>query len=147
MRKIITQDHKRVGAWIQAHGGGFYRDGASCIGLEKDGELIAGVLYDYFNGASIYMHVAAGVMNWLDRQYLGVCFWYPFVQLKCKVVIGLVPEKNHKARRFDEHIGFKLTAVIPEGHPDGDLLIYTMRKEDCRWIRKEHEQTVRAAAA
>ena len=147
MRRIITKENSRVGSWIQAHGGGFYREGSQCIGLERDGVLIAGVLYDYYNGASIYMHVAAGVENWLDRDFLRVCFDYPFRQLDCKVVIGLVPENNYKARRFDEHLGFKLTATIPEGHPDGSLLIYTLTAKDCRWVKESHGKTQSTARA
>jgi RimJ/RimL family protein N-acetyltransferase len=106
--------------------------------------LIAGVLYDYWNGSSIYMHVAASGRNWLDREYLHACFDYPFRQLGAKVVIGLVPETNARARRFDEHLGFKLTATIPDGHPEGSLLIYTLRREDCRWVRSEHGQALSA---
>lgn len=144
---IVFNENARVGKWIEEHGGGFYRDGAQTIGLEKDGELIAGVLYDYCNGASCYMHVASKGNYWLDRRYLNACFDYPFNYLGCKVVIGLVPESNLKARKFDEHLGFKLTAEIPEGHPDGDLLIYTMRKEECRWIRNRNEQARRTSSA
>lgn len=147
MRRIIANEPQRVGPWIEAHGGGFYRDGSQCIGLERDGELIAGVLYDYWNGASIYMHVAANGAHWLDREYLRVCFDYPFRQLGAKVVIGLVPESNKKARRFDEHLGFKLTATIPEGHPDGKLLIYTMRRDECRWLRSKDVEALTASYA
>ena len=147
MRRIIATEPSRVGAWVQAHGGGFYREGTQCIGLEKDGTLIAGVMYDYYNGASVYMHVAAAVKHWLDREYLRVCFDYPFRQLGCKAVIGLVGEKNHKARRFDEHLGFKLTAAIPEGHPDGSLLIYAMRKSDCRWLKESKSGQAKSTAS
>jgi RimJ/RimL family protein N-acetyltransferase len=150
VRKIIANEPERVGAWIQKHGGGFYREGSACIGLERDGELIAGVLYDYHNGkrGSIFMHVAANGAYWLDRNYLWACFHYPFEQLQCRTVIGLVEDTNLQARRFDEHLGFTLNAVIPEGHPEGDLLIYTMRKQDCRWLKESSRgqaQSTRAA--
>jgi RimJ/RimL family protein N-acetyltransferase len=145
VRKLIAWEHARVGAWIQSHGGGFYRPGGKCLGLEKDGELIAGVLYDYHNGASVYTHIA--VAGSLDRHYLRAIFEYPFYQLRAKVLIGLVAETNTKSRKFVEHLGFKLTASIPEGHPEGSLLIYTLAKKDCRWLRKEDEQTRRPAAA
>lgn len=147
MRRIVVHENDRVGAWIEAHAGGFYRAGGQCIGLERDGVLIAGVLFDYWNHASIYMHVAAEGKNWLDREYLRVCFDYPFRQLGAKVVIGLVPSGNVRARRFDEHLGFKLQATIPDGHPDGELLIYTMRKEECRWLRSAHVETRSPACA
>lgn len=76
-----------------------------------------------------------------------VVFDYAFRQLGCKVIIGLVPASNKRARRFDEHLGFKLKAEIPEGHPDGSLLIYAMRKKDCRWLESKHGQAISAAAA
>ena len=142
---IVAWQHARVGAWIQSHGGGFYRPGSKCIGLEKNGELVAGVLYDYHNGASVYAHIA--VTGRLDRHYLHVIFDYPFRQLGAKVLIGLVAESNKKSRKFVEHLGFTLTATIPEGHPEGALLIYTMRKKDCRWLRSENEQAKSPRAA
>ena len=47
---------------------------------------------------------------------------------------GLVASDNHAARRFDEHIGFKLEATLVDACPTGDLLVYAMRREDCRWL-------------
>lgn len=142
---ILAHHHSRVGGWIQKNGAGFYREGSKCLGLEKNGEIQAGVLYDYHNGASVYAHIA--INGKITKEFLWVIFDYPFRQLGVKVLIGLVAESNLKARRFVEHLGFKLIAPIPEGHPDGSLLIYTMRREDCRWIRNEHVQARRACAA
>ena len=142
---IVVHRNGRVGSWIQSHGGGYYRNGAQCIGLERGGMLVAGVMYDYFNGASIYTHIA--VSGTLTREYLHVIFDYPFRQLRAKVLIGLVAGSNARARRFVQHLGFSLTATIPEGYPDGSLLIYTMRRDQCRWLRKEHEQAESTAAA
>lgn len=142
MRRIVDDEHERVGRWMAERGGGDWRDGAKCIGLERDGRLIAGVLCDWHNGASVYMHVAGEGKRWLDREFLWFCFFYVFEQLKCRVVIGLVAGDNREAQRFDEHLGFKLTARIPDAHPSGELLVYTMRKEDCRWLKlkeKRHE--------
>lgn len=146
MKRIVVRENAYVGPWIAEHGGGEYREGTQCIGLESEGELIAGVMYDSWNGSSLCIHVAASGARWLNREYLHVCFDYPFRQLGAKVLIGLVAESNLKARRFDEHLGFKLHASIPEGHPDGSLLIYTMRKEDCRWIGESNGQQVKSAA-
>lgn len=135
---IVDNDHERVGKWIQDHGGGFYRDGCKCVGLEKNNELIAGVMYDYFNGASIYAHIA--IAGRLDREFLWYIFYYPFVQLNAKIIIGLVASDNHKARRLDEHLGFKLITEIKDGHPSGSLLIYGMYKHECKWLRiKRHD--------
>lgn len=136
MKRIVTGEDSRVGPWVCERAGGTWIPGrGTTIGLECDGELVAGVLYEDFNGVNLLMHVAATPdRRWLVRDYLWFCFYYPFVQLGCKRVTGIVPSCNLDARRFDEHLGFVLEATLKDAHPDGDLLVYAMRKEDCRWL-------------
>lgn len=142
---LIFKDHQRVGLWIAERTHGEWREGGKCIGLEKDGNLVAGVLYDYWNGSSIYAHIA--VDGPINRDFLREIFRYPFVQLQCNVILGLVPSSNEKARQFDEHLGFKLLVDIPGGHPDGSLRIYFMRKEDCRFLGDTRNVKAKSAAA
>jgi RimJ/RimL family protein N-acetyltransferase len=43
----------------------------------------------------------------------------------------------HPARRLDEHLGFTHEATLRGAAPDGgDVLLYVMRREDCRFIDK-----------
>lgn len=105
------------------------------IGWERDGELVAGVVYNDFNGPNICMHVQSdGSRRWLTRGYLRVLFDYPFNQAGAHRITGFVGEGNHDARRFDEHLGFRLETRLRGAHPTGDLLVYVMRREDCRWV-------------
>lgn len=143
-RRIVFDEPERVGRWAEAHGGGKWRQGSQSIGLEKNGELIAATTYDWCNGASVYMHVAAIGKRWLARDYLWMCFDYPFTQLGCKVVIGLVAQDNLEAQRFDEHLGFTLHSAIAEAHPSGALLVYILRKENCRWLALKERHRVKA---
>jgi len=110
--------------------------GMKGIGLEKDGELVAGVLYEGFNGHNCWMHVGAQPGGkWLNREYLRYCFHYPFVEVGLKRVSGAVDASNLEARRFDEHLGFKQEAVLRGAASDGgDLILYVMRREDCRYV-------------
>lgn len=123
------------------------------IGLEEDGRLIAATLFDMYNGASIAMHVAAVPgCRWITREYLAVCFGYPFAQLGVRKIIGLVSSANRQAQRFDEHLGFVLEGTLKDAHPDGDLLLYSMSKEQCRWLNimsrsKNHGWKILPAAA
>lgn len=132
----IVFDPEIVGPWVEKNGGGYYRDGTKAIGLRSSDGLVAGVMYDYWNGASVYMHVA--IRGRITREFLWVCFDYPFNQLGCNVVLGLVAEDNKAAQRFDEHLGFRLQTRIENAHPSGALLLYVMRKEDCRWANLPH---------
>lgn len=136
MKRIITDQPERIAAFVgdalDVSGFANY----TAIGLEENGELIAGVLFDYYNGASINMHVAAKPgRRWLTREYLWYCFYYPFIELKVKRITGLVPESNLAARRFDEHLGFELEARLKDAAPDGDVLIYVMWKENCKHLK------------
>ncbi|MGN1209800.1 MAG: GNAT family N-acetyltransferase [Duodenibacillus sp.] len=106
------------------------------IGLIRDGRLIAGVVYTMYTGNGICMSVAGTGRKWLTREFLYVSFAYPFVQLGCSRVSGLVRVDNHDAQRFDEHLGFVKEGVIRKGDDDGtDLILYGMLKEDCRWLK------------
>ena len=127
-----------LGAFFERHGGGEYRRGAQCFGILRDGNVVACVLFDGWNGASVYMHVAASVRHWCSRQYRRVVFDYAFRQLGCRAIIGLVAESNLKARRFDEHLGFIESGRITDGCPDGDLIIYALHRGRCKWYEVEN---------
>jgi RimJ/RimL family protein N-acetyltransferase len=111
------------------------------IGQYKDGKIIAGVVYNLYNGPSICMHVAGEPGGrWLTRDFLFRAFAYPFIQLGCNRVTGLVRIDNMEARRFDEHLGFKQEGVIRKGASDGtDMILYGMLKEECRWLELKDE--------
>lgn len=143
---MIVFDKELIGPWICARiGGSFDKESCSTIGLtNKDDGLIAGVMYDHFNGRSLCMHVAAEGARWMTRDYLWTCFDYPFNQLKVGKIIGLVDSSNANARRFDEHLGFHLEAVIPDAGRHGDLLIYTMTRQQCRWLGEKHGRQIRS---
>lgn len=105
---------------------------AFAIGLEQDGELIAGVIYDQFNGRSIVMQIAAEGTNWMTREYLRTCFDYPFNHAKVNKIIVTVDSTNTRAMRLDEHLGFQLEATIKDAGHTGDLIVYSMSKDQCR---------------
>lgn len=134
MRRVVFGENDRVGNWIERNGGGHYRAGTQCIGLERDGEIVAGTLYDYHNGASVYSHWAISDKHALNREYLSAIFRYPFVQLDCSVIIALVAGDNEPSSNLVEHLGFELEHTIKDAHPSGELHIYTMRRSDCRWL-------------
>lgn len=110
--------------------------GMKGLGLEKDGELVAGVLYEGYNQHNVWMHVAAEPgAKWLNRDFLRYSFHYPFVELGCKRVSGYVEASNELARRFDEHLGFRQEAILEGAASDGgDVILYVMRREDCRYV-------------
>lgn len=115
-----------------------FRRDAYCIGLEKNGELVAVVVFDDFTKVGCHMSVASdGSSHWLNRGYLAALFAYPFVQLKMRRVTAMIGAKNEASRRFVEHIGFKKEGVCPHGLADDDLVIMGLLRAECRYLPKE----------
>lgn len=132
MFQLITQDPQRVCEWVAGKNEGIWnRSDASAIGLEKDGQLVAGTIYCDFLGQSVCMHTAIEHMN---RDFLGYCFYYPFEELQVKKVLGLVDSFNSRAIQLDLHLGFVLESTIKDASTDGDLLIFSMTRDQCRWL-------------
>ena len=102
--------------------------------MKHDGELVGGFLYDNFNGASIMAHVA-GEGKWMNKELLWMAFDYPFNKLGVNTVILSIPANNTKANRFAKRLGFSIQATLKEAAPDGDLLIYSMLRNECTFLR------------
>lgn len=113
--------------------------GIGVLDMQPDGthgRMIAGIWFESFNGANMMMHVAAlPSSRWMSKELLWYTFYYPFVECGCKRVTGLLAESNTAAREFDERLGFKLEARLKDASPDGDLLVYAMFREECRWLK------------
>jgi RimJ/RimL family protein N-acetyltransferase len=138
MKRIVWDQPERVMQFVAARvGEDCFRD-YTALGLEKDGEIVAGVIFTNFTTASIVMHVASdGSRHWITPAFLAATFRYPFVQLGCRRVTGLVRADNADAQRFDEHLGFQREGVLREGTTDGcDLILYGMLKSQCRFLQE-----------
>lgn len=136
MAKIISNP-ARVWAYVRRYVPVPVVAGMKGLGLERDGELIAGVLYEGYNGVNVWMHVATTPGKKWTMEFLRYCFYYPFVELGCKRVSGYVEDSNEAAKRFDEHLGFTREAVLRGAAADGgDVILYVMRREDCRYLQE-----------
>lgn len=134
--RIVFDQPQEVGLWVCARlGGTWCPEADTAIGLERDGRLVAGVVYDNFLHASICMHVAAEGDHWLTRDFLRAVFSYPFNELGVHKVIGPVDSSNTQAIRFDEHLGFIPEAVLTGAAKGGDLILYSMTRQQCRFLK------------
>ena len=136
MKTVIYGQDDRFSDWVSERLDENFLNTVA-IGLEEDGELIAGVVYDNYTKAGINMHIAAeDGRRWLNRDYLFRCFAYPFLQLGCRRVTGLSREDNVTAHKFIEHLGFRREGLIREAYRDGmNVILYGMLKDECRWIK------------
>lgn len=105
--------------------------------LLKESVAVA-VGYNAFIGKTCCMHVCVQKPSAVTRGMIREAFEYPFDKCKLEAVIALVESSNEAALSFDKKLGFVERARIPNGGLEGDLVVLTMTRDECRWIRKEH---------
>ena len=126
-----------VGPWVCEKAGGTWTPNrGTAIGKLNDaGELVAGVLYEDFNGAQVVAHIR-GDGDWASREYLRVIFDYPFNQLKVKRITVPISSVNSKAINLVEKMGFQLECKLMQATPDGDMHIYRMFRDECKYLKR-----------
>jgi len=134
---LIYGQEDRLLPWAQAQIGTTFRRDAYTIGLERDGALVAVVVFDSFGECDVCMHIASdGTKAWMTKGLLLATFAYPFTQLGLRRVTAMVPAKNTAALAFDENIGFVREGYHPHACPDDDLISLGLLRENCRFIPK-----------
>lgn len=142
-RSIPENDGLR--AWIEQRVPE-YKSGSStiCVGVEREGKLIAAVAWDGWRGTSVEATVAADSPRWATRQTIASLLAYPFGQLKCQRVTAFIRKGNKHSRRFNEGIGFKLEGRLRDAGPNLEtVLLYGMTRKDYMakyvtpYVRKE----------
>ena len=132
----ITSDHA-AGHWTAIKvDGGYFQERSRSIGLKKDGEFIAGVIYENWHGRSITCHIA--VTGRMTPAYLFAIFDYPFNVCKVGKIIVPVSSANLTSIRFVEKMGFHEEARIKDSMADGDMVILTMPKERCKYLENRY---------
>ncbi len=139
-RRVLTYgivQGEAVRRWVEAHTNGQYdARGSVSIGLTKEATLIAGVVYQDWNRRSITCHIA--FRGQLTRRYLGAIFRYPFTDCGVSKIIAPIYSDNLRMIRLARHMGFMLEATISDAQPLGDILIFTMTPNQCRFLGKRY---------
>ena len=141
---VIISGHD-VGHWVAAQIGGFYNEASSqAIGLERDGEIVAGVIYESWNGKSITCHIA--IERRISAEFLHVTTNYAFVTCGAYKVIAPVESNNHRSVRFVLSIGFVEEGRILNGCPGGDIMFFTLTADRCKYLQERYGKTRHTAA-
>lgn len=126
-----------VSDWVAAQMDGAFCDKTSTsMGLERNEKLVAGVVFENFNGASITAHMA--IKGLINRSYLGAIFRYAYVFCGVHKVILPVSSVNDKSTNFVSRLGFTEEGRISGAAPGGDIILYTLKKADCRYLGEKY---------
>jgi RimJ/RimL family protein N-acetyltransferase len=130
--------HPDVALWVMdGIEGGRYIEGMTSIGDVKDGKLIAGVAFESQNTKTMWGHQridsAPSKSFWINVAD------FIYNQSGCVRFSAFVDANNEKAIKLNKHIGFVVEATLHDAGDNGDVLIMTLFKENCRflkWIKK-----------
>lgn len=138
MDTLVFDQKEAIGAWVAqqvgqtCEWGSFY-----ALGVVRDGEIIAGVVFNNFNGANATCHIAVSRFSRAMPLLIEHSCKYAFDFCKLKRLTGMVPSNEPKILAFDKHLGFEEEFVMKDGAPGADMHVLVMWPDKCRWLRKE----------
>ena len=128
---------EQVGHWVARRiRGGYFAERSKAIGLECNGELIAGVIYENWNHQSIWCHIA--IEGRITPAYLAAIFDYPFNVAQVEKIIVPVGSDNAESLKMVKKMGFVEEGRIKDGRPDGDIVFLTLARDSCRYIKERY---------
>jgi len=127
-----------VARWVAQRVPGFSPSpDAKSLGVVRSGELIAGVVYERWNGVHVEASIAVDHPGWASKETLFRLFYYPFGQLGCEAISVLVPSTNAASMNLATKLGFEPEAIVKFAAYDGSsVIVLKMFKDNCKWIRK-----------
>lgn len=101
----------------------------------ETGDIVGAAVFDNWCGNSVQGHFMIKSPVVLRHNFLETCLGYVFNEAGREVMLGFVPGNNEKAIRFNEHMGFEIVHVVPNGYADGvAYMIMQMRKDQCNYL-------------
>lgn len=94
--------------------------------------------FDSFIGKTCQIHVVNFQKKYTPRKLLFAVFDYAFNKACVETLLGVVNSNNEEAMKYDKNLGFKEVYRLKDMHDDGgDLVLFEMKKADCRFIREK----------
>ena len=122
-----------VMTWVAKRNSADFGRKYAAIGQMRDGKLIAGVVYDNYNGNNIIGTIA--IDSPPTAKFWTSVFRYAFETLDCLRITAYVEERNEKSIKLLKKMGFEKESVLEMAAEDGtDVIIFRMWKAGCRML-------------
>jgi RimJ/RimL family protein N-acetyltransferase len=126
-RNIVTDE--RVAKFVSESVGKGFVPPYTCMGIERDGEVIGGVLFNVFEGPDIHVTIAG--TGW-TRGFFAEVGHYVFDQLKCERMTAITEQV--KVVRIGERLGGQVEGLLRNHFGKGrDGFVIGILKEDYPW--------------
>ena len=141
---IVSGPH--VGHWVTAQTeGGYWPERSVAIGLERDGQLVAGTVYENWNGKSVVCHIA---WQRVTPAYMAAVYDYAYNVANVDKIIGPISSNHTRALALVSKMGFSEEARIKgAAHDSGDIVLMTQTPDKCRYLEPRYGQKIASATA
>ena len=126
-----------VAKWLDR---GFFENRSVALGLKKNNKIIAGVIYENFNHASIWCHIA--IIEKITPKFLSAIFDYPFNIAQIEKIIAPVGSDNDESIKLVKNMGFEEEGRIKNARPHGDIIFFTLCRDKCRFLNKRYSKRI-----
>lgn len=121
---------------IAVERGGFDRFFRAVGIVDGSNLLVGGIVASEYRGHDCCLSIYASRPDFLRPAMIGeLCRWC-FGEAGFKRLTAQIAKRNKRARKFVEHVGFRLEGVTRHGWHDGsdDMCIYGMTFDACKWL-------------
>lgn len=133
--KIVPLTENAEWSWVYERARPIRTEDTTGFVAYRGDRLVAAIVFDSWTANSCVAHIAIDEPFVLRHGFIETGCDFVFNHANRGVIVGLVPANNHKALKFDKHIGFKEICRVKDGYKVGvDYIILEMRQETCRWL-------------
>ena len=128
--------------WVERQLGAHYSELSRGIGWQQNGHFVAGVVYESYNGANIYVHIAKLRGVSLPPTFIAAMMDYPFNQLGLRRITAAIADKNTQSKDFAKRLGAKQEGRMREALPDGGTMVIfgLLRKDAEKWLTEPYRR-------
>jgi RimJ/RimL family protein N-acetyltransferase len=105
------------------------------FGILKDGQIVGGYVLNDYNGANI--ELTAYTPQLMRLGHLRLLAQFIFGHLRCRRISAHAHRKNKLSIKTLEKAGFRYEATRRGFYPQGDAVLFRMKREECRWWNEE----------
>lgn len=132
----VRIDAPGAGQWVMKRAEGYFRDGVDyAFTSHRDDQILGGFALVGYTGGSLTVHMAGDDPHWCSRELLWLVFHYAFVQLRVRKLLAPVRSDNWKAIELNLRAGWQVEAVLRDVFPDAHMLVLSMTKAGCPWLK------------
>lgn len=143
MAEIVHGKH--IGEWVALQMGGLFDvEHSQAIGLQRNGELVAGIIYENWNGKSVVCHIA--IRGRITPEFLSVISQYAYVQCGAHKIIAPASSDNRRSVDMLRKMGFREECRIRNAQPGGDICLFTMTKDSCKYLSERYGKKSNSSA-